>query len=307
MSIPKNVQENYFVPEVLGNSELIQYLRNKRTGGRNFQKGSNYESKFALGKIAKLVGQYLSNGLDAKIESQKPDYFVDDLVVEYPDNSVEAFQLKNVQELSWGPGNKGDLSFDFYQQIVKASGTNTSLALVVSSEAVAAKLKMKKPDALKDCVVEHFPEAPFRVLVCGPLRESLSELAKSPKPPTDMLVQIGKLLQAEWWVKEGNAFVSELIPAAGLPKLLKSERNQEDIEAQLGFEVREILEAIPDFSFSLARGFFHCSYLQTEISLGFDCFHPKFEKFQKWILEHRPTEFEGDFEDMVTAGSDGYE
>lgn len=51
-------------------AQLVEYLKNKNQGGRNFEKGDRYENRFAVTKIASAIRELLEDGTDAKIEAQ---------------------------------------------------------------------------------------------------------------------------------------------------------------------------------------------------------------------------------------------
>ncbi len=307
MSQQRRKKTKGFNPKPIVGSDKDEYLLNKNKGGDNFEKGRDYEIHFAVGRLAELVDIYLTKGKELKAQSQKPGFFVDDLVIDYSTKKRKAWQLKDVAKLSWGSGTrKGTIGFDFYNQIHNNPGKKEELALVVSSKRLCEKLEKDKPTVLQSCEVEFFPNSTLLDLIReGHLFSPLSKIARSSSPSHALLKEIANLLIARWREQNGQIKTSELLPINGYPNLLRTAHPEAKAKGILQQQVKTILDAIPGFKYEIDRGFFHCSYLETtRQTLGFDCFSQKFKTVQDWIVENKPTVFEGPFERMLNTWSD---
>lgn len=290
--------------EALTPDQMADYLRNKHQGGRNFAKGHTFENKVAVREIAKSIDEFLNDeSAEKHFQSQGAHFFVDDLVIELTDNRHHCRQIKDVADLSWGNGKKGSLAFDFLHQLKASADKAGSIGLIVSDEALAEKMRANKPDELSACSVEHFPAVVWTTLVkSDALKVPLVAIARHPNPSNDLLVGVAKAICGEWEFNEGRARTSQIMTKL-VTRFLRTRQSDEEALAMLKPEVSAILTKIPDFAYSISRGYFHYTYIFTEQSLPFDCFSPTFQAFQSMILEKNPTEFEGPLEDILNTWS----
>lgn len=301
----RKTKRSSFAFQTFTATQLLVYLSHKQTGGASFAKGYNYEATFALKNIAEAADVYFELGIDADFKTQCPGYFVDDLVIETP-NTINCFQLKNKKFIQWGRGRKGSLAFDFAYQLRQPQSKLVDLCLVVPSVKVARRLAQKKPITLSSCSVLAFPAKNFVDLIKdGDISDSLSKIANSSNPPFDRLVQIAKLLLANWMFCGGNSKISSLL-SVDLQPFIRSSQPNHNALSRLRPKVAGILSGLPHFKYSIDRGFFHCVYGGTTYqSLAFDCFSSEFDTVQDWIEQNAPSQFPGDFERMMNTWSKG--
>ena len=277
-----------------------KYVANKARGGAAGQKGTRYEDRFALMKIgeaAKLAfdgdGDFAKER-DTDFYSQVP-CFVDDLIVAFRGSeTAEHYQLKNQAAPSWGKGKKS-ISSDFAKQLRLGGATKqiTTVTLVVNSPDLATKLREKKPRALrKNTFVCYFPPSAtlFELLEHQPMREALSELL-GPDPSDDHLVAIGRVMQGAW-ADAGNATSLETLLSelhkGGAP-FLRPLNSVPDLPQDL----KNILDAIPDFAYRVERGFFRWSYGNSDSGCySKHCSTTEFIAFTRRVVLKYPTTFE---------------
>jgi hypothetical protein len=235
--------------------EVQQYLDNKSRGARNFSKGANYENCFAVHLLASLSKLYFEQEADHYVIAQYPQFFVDDLVVKSNETKrFNCYQLKNVQELGWGDGNKGSLLFDFYYQMQKTLEYQQKLFLVVSNQELSKKLESKMPTQLRDQTnVTFFPVIKPGLLYNEPkTKAALCAIASDPEPTRDLLEGLVKLIFAEWVSHEGNLSISTLLSKIE-PSYVRASGTDEAASAILQDDVRQILANVQGFAFRVAR------------------------------------------------------
>src|SRR5947209_2352705 len=134
-----------------------KYVTNKARGGRSGQKGTRYEDRFAVFKIAHSAQLAFENGngsfapsSNVTLYGQLP-CFVDDLVIfRKTGRRVEHFQAKNCSSTNWGKGAKS-LRADFRDQLKLSDSRKLkcSVTLVVSDKNAENKLRQTLPPELK--------------------------------------------------------------------------------------------------------------------------------------------------------------
>lgn len=140
---------------MLSKSET-KYLKNKHKGGRNNQKGNQYESFYAVHNIVTLLNQYAAQLDDVALQAQLELCFVDDLLIYYPHQNVY-HQIKDVKALTWNTGTSQPVSYDFKKQVslCKSRKENFHLKLVFSN--IDCNLENKPCGVKKYTTVEYFP------------------------------------------------------------------------------------------------------------------------------------------------------
>lgn len=307
MNDSQKTQTTDFTLDELSPQQQSEYLKNKREGGRNFEKGHTFENRFAVSKIAERISTFIEKNSDAEIKSQSPGFFVDDLVITNNQQDSFCWQCKNSNSVSWGNGKKGSIAFDFCHEDKKPRIGNLELTLVVPTQSLAETLNQSKTYLPSCTKVTHFPDKKLLELIQdGYIRDPLTAIAKSEQPDLALLNQIARLILATWSEQDGNAAASIIFDECNnLPvKLLRSKRPNSEAEALLRPSVRSILTSIPNLEFKIERGYLHFFYLGTQQALAFDCFSEKFNTVQDWIEREKPTEFEGAFERILNTWSD---
>lgn len=280
-------------------SERDEYLAQKQSGGANFQKGATYENRFAVWKLADQLLKYLEQDSDSMIESQKANFYVDDLVIEnLAARTSDCFQLKNRKRTEWGTGRKGSLVFDCYWQTQQeASGKVT---VVVSSERIEKKLNKKLPNILGTVVTaQYFPKDKLAdLLEFSPFKTSLGKLSNVESAPRNILEQTANILLAAWHESEGNCVASTLVSKISNAKgcSLRAKGTDSDAEKQLRPAVKQILERISNLKFVIQRGYFHYSYGFDKATFPFDCYSQQFSDLQDWIERNQPKQYVDDLE-----------
>ena len=233
------------------------------------------------------------------IESQKANFFVDDLVIEnLSARTFDCFQLKNRKRLEWGDGTKGTLVFDcFWQSRHLESSTVT---VVSSSEHIVKKLIKKHPSLLGPKVsAQYFPTDRIADLLdFSPFKTALDQLANVDSPPRNVLEQTANILLAAWHEAEGNCKVSTLASKVSISKgnSLRAKGTSQQAESQLRPETKVILDKIPNLTYKISRGYFHYSYGYDSATFPFDCFSKQFLDLQDWIEQNQPKHYVDDLE-----------
>lgn len=286
-------------------AELATYLQHKAQGGRNFEKGDRYETRFAVKKIAEKLTHYLTRSTSFKAVAQFEGSFVDDLVIE-DSTAIEHFQLKNTQSQYWGSGKKGSLLFDFFHENVRlqSRGKPFKLSLVVSDETSAERLDLKRPiDLPAETKVAHYPDVNlFQLIKQNHLRSELAGLSRKVDARDDDLMYLARALMARWCDRDGECSAEDLLDNT-VRRFMRSlhKGNPEDI---LVPEVKQILNGIPGFKYTVSRGFLQYHYKGTSQVLAFDVFDERFKTVQEWIRGTHPSTFPGNFEDMLMTWSE---
>ena len=108
--------------------------------------------------------------------------------------------------------------------------------------------------------------------------------------------QVVTVLVGAWETTGPRAMVSEVFRLSRdtSPSIFRAEQSDEEAEAQLLPELRETLVGLPDFNFSISRGFLRwCAMSETTFGvLSFDCFSDKFNAWQRHIISSHPQSFQ---------------
>lgn len=134
-----------------------RYLLRKHRGGESSRKGNQYEDFYAVFSILREMSK---GHVEAFVSSQVEEAYVDDLLID--DGERKTYhQLKNVEKLSWGDMQHGDLKYDFIMQgkLCKERSEKFFLKLVVTHDF--EKLNKLLPTELADvATVEFYPMLP---------------------------------------------------------------------------------------------------------------------------------------------------
>lgn len=278
---------------------LAQYVQNKARGGSAGQKGTRYEDRFALLKIGEAAraaftgNDRFSPRWNVSFRSQA-FCFVDDFVVyRSATRTAHHYQAKNQSTVTWGRGAKS-LSSDFRNQLKlgKIRKIQTTVTLVVNSKSKVRKLQANIPSGLaKYTFVSFFPpdQSIAKLLEYKPMRDGLSALL-GPDPTDDRLVTVGMLLQSTWTeagkVTTLKRMMEELHKREA--PLLRPLNPVRAIDPRL----EAILDSIPNFQYSLERGFMCWRYGTTDRGCFSEhCGTQKFQSFAQRIISRRPSKF----------------
>lgn len=292
----------YPKPQIIAifGENILKYLECKNRGGRNNEKGNNYENYFAIYKLAQFSQQVIEKQIEIKFYSQRLA-FVDDLIIDYFDTRIH-HQLKNkTSNISWGNlTESGSISNDFYRQTElneRASVKTTQLYLVVQSKQQEKKLSNKIPGEIINCTkVIHFPDASTiteLIKQVSDFKEAIDYLCAFEKPEPDKVECVATVLLGAWHsIDKSEVSVMSVLEKAQKtnPSYIRSFNLNVEINKDLG----KILEQIPDFSYSVSKGFFHWQYAQGLESgtLPYSIETQDFDKFQKLVIEKKPSSFD---------------
>lgn len=277
-----------------------EYLRRKTSGGRNFGKGATFENRFAVLKLAQSLSIHLNTGEDYEFNAQCGGHFVDDLVVSKSAAAVECYQLKDAQSLAWGDGTQKTLLFDSYHEkkLMEKATMPFELSLVVSSDAVATKMRQTKPDLIANTTVLHFPaEDLFSLIENNHISAELQNIGKWRNAKADQLTGLARCILGRWSDADGQLKTSQLVVGA-VKEFLRCAQSDQAAREQLRPAVKRILDAIPQFDYTIERGFFHYDCFNTSQTLNFDCFSKRFDHLQDLIEAQKPENFD-DLEPML--------
>ncbi|WP_147474060.1 hypothetical protein [Allofranklinella schreckenbergeri] len=277
------------------------YLKNKWRGGHNGRKGTDYERLYAAFALAQVLVRYC---MLPRVERwpavyEQVEAAVDDLLVETADGA-RYHQLKNVQDLSWGRGEEGSVHADFMMQksLSDALEERGSTVLVVANLGLADKLKRTLPENIEEHTeVEFFPfcDGSINRLIFEhhPLREILAQLSITSSPDLAELGFVYSALAAAFMHSDKGGRVDELLMIAQeqSPQLIRLLPEQA-ANIKIKDELKNILREIPDFRFSIERGFFEWSRKNDSGVLKYSCLTPQFDAFQKMIIQANPKTFE---------------
>jgi len=278
---------------------LARYVQNKARGGAAGQKGTRYEDRFALLKIGEAAqAAFDRNGSfsarwNVSFRSQA-FCFVDDLVVyRSATRTAHHYQAKNQATVSWGKGAKS-LSSDFRNQLKlgKSRKIQTTVTLVVNSKGKAKKLQADVPSGLeKYTFVSFFPpdQSISKLLKYKPMRDGLNSLL-GPDPTDDRLVTVGMLLLSAW---------TEAGKVTTLKKMIEDLHKREAPLVRplnpvrvISSRLRAVLNSIPDFHYSLEKGFMRWRYGTTDRGcFSQHCGTKKFAAFAQRVISRRPSTF----------------
>lgn len=275
-----------------------QYLQNKNRGGSSGQKGTRYEDYFAIYKLAQLAPHILETGLVVYFTGQILA-FVDDLIIDIPDQPLQHYQLKNSNTVSWSTGTH-PIQDDFANQHhlnQTVCARASQLFLVVADAARAATLEANIPAVVEVfSQVLHFPYSPDILTLVAQVPDfhaALTYLSAFEVPEPDKIDFVAKALIGAWITSSAsNPSGYDLLTQAQSqsPQYIRSFQPDLDLVP----EVKEILKNIEDFEYNLAKGFLHWDYangLQSGTP-PYSIETVPFRRLQERIKERRPTTFE---------------
>lgn len=284
--------------------KIVRYAANKHRGGSSGKKGSRYEDVFVGYKVAEIVAARVGVPAEAwpSVAGQTEE-FVDDALVRRQD-SVQYFQLKNVQNIIWTSGDH-PLETDFslqYRLACFQGHPNPTATLVVPDQALQAKLQATMPAAISGYSdVQFFPysETVNRLVLENPsLHGALGALSRSRVPHIDELVGVLWVLTAAGNDFASEVSVEEILHAAAryVPNQLRTLGITAPVVLRTAFV--EIVDRIAGLKYDVSQGFFSWDAFGTSGIFDFDCATPQFEDFQRLIEQENPTTFER-FEELL--------
>jgi len=289
------------IADLIGGA-AFRRLQNRERGGEANFKGNRFELLFGVHRVAELARNWLATGKDHVIEWQAGGV-VDDYVVRHDESySFNAYQLKNTQSVSWTNGNPS-ISDDFSLQykLSEAEGYRSiGLQLICSNRDTAEALKSSVPNEISAfSTAAYFPyrDPLFPMLFEHPeLWIDFAHLSKNEHPQKIEVQQVVSILIGAWETAGPKATVSEVFQWCRntSPTIFRSERSDEEAEAQLLPELRATLQGLPDFEYKISRGFMRWVAMNRTTSgvLSFDCFSENFIGWQKHIVALHPRSFE---------------
>lgn len=291
------------IRELFGEASL-QYVKNKNRGGSNNEKGNIYENSFSIYKLVTLTKEVIENQQDVRFSSQIFTY-VDDLKIEFrSSNLCQYYQLKNVQELSWGSGEK-TLQDDFFKQyqLSTHSGEDAEVYLVVSQEDLCNKLAEKIPDEIApfsdvQCF-RYFPSLTQAIYENPDFKQAIEYLCAIENPEPDKIECVAVVLLGAWrFMEKSDLSLLAVLEKAktSTPNFIRSLGVE---EIQLEAEVKAILDAIKFFSYRISRGFFHWEFFNGLQKGDFRCDTAKFRRFTERIKQYQPETFIDDLENLL--------
>lgn len=275
---------------------VFTYLKRKNRGGDSSQKGTRYEDYFAIYKLAQLAPAIMESGLTVDFRSQILA-FVDDLIIDIEAEPIQHYQLKNSSAVSW-VGNTHPLKDDFVRQekLNRMSLAREScLILVVSDRGCVEQLAATIPSEIQEFShVLHFPYASdsFTMVEQIPdFKDALADLSAFDNPSPDKIDYVAKTLMGVWITCQSSSGRDLLtIAQQQSPQYIRSFRS----DLALDVEVAQILGNIPDFSYSLSKGFLHWNYANGLMSgtPPYSIDKDSFRRLQERIKGHKPQTFE---------------
>lgn len=278
----------------------LEYLGNKHRGGVSGQKGTRYEDYYAVYRFAEFAGESYTeagglNGNESLEFLSQVKCFVDDLVIRGGRLSGEQFyQLRNVQDLSWGSGGKS-LAWNFENQktLSMQAGYDCNCCVVVPDEELRATLAEGMPSKLaKFSEVQYFPwlETLDRYIRSWPeFYEAIASLSAYEQPTYEKCLPVARGLLAAWVDAGANPVrmenvLRELQSTSSYVRPIEGER-------QLSDEFVEALAQVENFVWWQERGYFHWRSADGLDSgtLTYNCHTPRFELFIAWVTNNGPT------------------
>jgi hypothetical protein len=279
--------------------EALNYLKNKNRGGTNSEKGNTYENFFAVYQLALLAEQVIEQNEVIYLASQILA-FVDDLVIDrrQPEIPLKHYQLKNSASVSWGQGLKS-IADDFrkQQQLNQQIERQTVLHLVVSNLQLQLSLELSQPDDLKAySQVMFFPHGRTLIQVIqqeASFLEAIKSLSAFENPAPDKIECAANVLLGAWVAcNKSNTSAIDILKKAqeASPSYICAFSGQWELDP----DVKRILDSIDNFSYNLAKGFFHWQFGSglEEGTLSYSCDTPRFRQFESLIKRQQPTSYE---------------
>lgn len=280
-------------------NQALNYLKNKNRGGTNNANGNTYENFFAVYQLALLAEQVIDQNEPIHFASQILA-FVDDLIIDHrhPEIPLKHYQLKNSVSVSWGTGLKS-IADDFrkQQQLNQQLERQTGLHLVVSNPQVKSSLELSQPDDLKAySQVVFFPHgrALNQVIQQDPIfLEAIKSLSAFENPAPDKIECAANVLLGAWVAcDQSNISALDILKKAqeASPSYIRALSGQYELDQ----DVKHILDSINNFSYNLAKGFFHWQFGEglEKGTLSYSCDTPRFQQFESLIKREKPTSYE---------------
>ncbi|HEY9863118.1 MAG TPA: hypothetical protein V6D21_02965 [Candidatus Obscuribacterales bacterium] len=285
--------------EQLCGNKYLKYLKNKNQGGKNNQKGSDYETNFAVYKLALLSRGVIERNELIKFHAQV-FAFVDDLIIEFTNsNTWEHYQLKNSKSVTWGDGYKS-IADDFAMQHklnTHHGNKKSKLHLVVNSQTVCDNLNQEIPIHIKSCsiVIYFSPELNLAKLIEkeSAFCNAVEYLSAFENPEPDKIECVVTVLLGAWRSHDKSG-VSVMDILQRSQKLIPSYIRSFSQEWRLDPDVENILSNIDNFSYNLNKGFLHWNYANEldKGTLPYSIDTEQFQRFQELIKKSEPTSFE---------------
>jgi hypothetical protein len=280
-------------------TKVLNYVKNKHRGGTNSNKGNTYENFFAVFQIALLAPQIIEFNDEIFLASQILA-FVDDLIINHHQTEIplKHFQLKNSSSVSWGQELKS-IADDFRKQYQLNLQINrqSDLSLVVSNPKLKSSLELSQPADLKAfCQVQFFPYAQTLAKVIQhhePFQRAIEYLCAFENPAPDKIECAANVLLGAWVASDkSNASAVEVLRKAqeASPSYIRTFSSEWEIDP----DVKQILDSIDNFSYNLAKGFFHWQFGNglEEGTLSYSCNTGRFQQFEVLIKREKPTSYE---------------
>jgi hypothetical protein len=291
MYTPEDITSCFDVP-------TLKYLQHKKRGGTSGQKGTRYEDHFATYQLTLLARAVLEGSQEINFLSQVLA-FVDDLIIDNKAEPLYHYQLKNSSSISWTSDGRA-IESDFerqYQLNQRQKGRDSRLYLVVADSDLCRKLQDNLPRTIQAFTqVIHFPyipDIPKAAQHLPDFRAALIYLSAFDNPDPDKIEYVAKAVMGAWVTKaESQTSVKELLTKAQQVSPCYIRSFKQDL--QLDAEVVKILAEIENFTYNLAKGFFHWQYLGglQEGTPPFSIETEDFQRLQDRIKRQRPTTFE---------------
>ncbi len=287
--------------ERIHGGDALDYARNKNRGGRSSAKGRDFEILYGAYRIAleaKAVIALDELG-DSVVMADQVLCFIDDFIVEKP-GETNLGQLKS-GVATWGKGDRCVANdFRLQKALDEALERTASYRLVVGEAGTADKLVAGRPDDLSEVEVCVFPEGQSdRELIAAlpDLASALDALTiRSPEPI--VREQAFRLLLAAWLLSKGPQRLDALVNSAaeGPNGIIAPMLPPYEVADNL----REALDAIPDFLYAIDRNVFHYTSGRMNGYASFHCHTPQFAAFAAALVNSPPRDFEDFFVVMRT-------
>jgi hypothetical protein len=273
---------------------LFTYLENKNRGGTNNAKGNSFENQFAVFTIA---DHFNNGGEAAQIHfSAQTLNFIDDLVVKNEvDQTVEHYQIKDVQSLSW-TSNPHPIDEDFRMQhaLCTDRGETPQLELVVSNDQLKNELEEAMTDDLKAIVsVHYFPNADSiskLLKVNVEVKNALTNMCALTNPSTDKLDALGTIVLGAWSGSDQKQVSLESILDACYghnPHYIKGFDNR------ISKGLQTILDRIENFSYAIENGYIRWNYDDTDYGvISYRIGNPEYFNWESEVIHADANNFE---------------
>lgn len=291
------------IKKLFGVREL-ERIKARHRGGLSGQKGTKFEDLFAIYKLAEelalcyeTVNEAFKNRRRAVVKSQI-FAFIDDIAVETKaPQFVRYYQLRNVSTLAWGKG-KFSLArlFLLQKKLCTSAKGRWKLYLVVPTQRLRKKLQSTTPSNVAKCSsILVFPYHQLSVLVQthNAFRNALIKLSpfNEDNVENEKLLTLARFLCGHWFDATNHLSTQELAraidnePGAFL-RPMKGSRQMPAI-------VKKVLSSIPQFKWTLSKGFLFWNYGITDSGrYPHHCWTREFDQLILRIKKTRPTTFD---------------